>query len=578
LAGPWRPWIPNFTDGDPVIFQQAGALAIYGLVSGKLAIVPLAQIGIPAFQATSPKRRDPLMSARLLSVLILPTLLLTIALTPVGAAQQATKANKPAKHGKSGKPELVSKVYQVMDLVVPAAPVCLGSSPAKDSSWNAKTPPGAPSVVEMYMAACGKPIKRSGCPKGDSATREKELIALIKTTIQPTSWDDQGGPCTIEYWPLTGALVVNAPPDMQEQIEDQLAAMRRLYAAEAAVELRFLAVADCVYDRLRTDFELQDAKYSPLASLDDARVGELFKVAQSDQGTHLMQAPKITMFNGQPATIRVLDEKRFSTGLTLRWTGDYLAPVPQQETISLGLQIGLQPMISADHKSVHLNLDIKQTSLESTQPPLIPTRFFSTVDPSSGQRMGLMQIYPATTKTNTTQITDKDLPRLFLSDKDMKKLDKPETVIFTQFIQAPKINKVSLERKLTVPDGKTAILYGWKETVEVSDPVPVLSKLPVVGKLYQHLRREPATVLVLVTPRVIVQQEEQPEVLPMPRPLHAQKAIKRTGGAEEQEAPPSVEELLAKYHKACAAGRLTLARKLAIRALAIDPTCFDKQR
>jgi hypothetical protein len=76
----------------------------------------------------------------------------------------------------------------------------------------------------------------------------------------------------------------------------------------------------------------------------------------------------------------------------------------------------------------------------------------------------------------------------------------------------------------------------------------------------------------------LVQEETESEVLPMPRPLHVRKAVKHIGGAEEQETPPNLEELLEKYHKACTAGRLKLARQLAKRALAIDPTCFDKPR
>jgi general secretion pathway protein D len=436
------------------------------------------------------------------------------------------------------------------------------------------------SAVEAYLAVSGKPTKDSACCHVGCATHQKELIDLVKTTIQPTRWDDQGGPCTIEFWPLTGALVVNAPPDMQEQIADLLAAVRRLCAAEVAVELRFVTMADCFYDRLKADVDLKDHKDSSPVSLDDDKVRELLEMAQREQRTSIMQAPRMTLFNGQAATLHIIDAQRFTTGVTVRWNELGLAAYPQEELIEHGLQLGIQPTLSADRKYVHLNLDIKRASLESSHPPLIPTLLVTKRDPASGQRVGCLHIYPATTKTDCASIKTKDVPGL--SSEELKKLEGHEATIFTQFIQAPKFNKVSLERKLDVPEGKTAILYGWKEMIEVSDSVPVLSRLPVVGKLYQHVRREPATVLVLVTPRVLVSEESEreavpPEVLPMPT-LHARKAVKRAGGAEEQESPQNIEDLLAKYHKACAAGRLKLARKLATRALAIDPTCFDKQR
>jgi hypothetical protein len=37
-----------------------------------------------------------------------------------------------------------------------------------------------------------------------------------------------------------------------------------------------------------------------------------------------------------------------------------------------------------------------------------------------------------------------------------------------------------------------------------------------------------------------------------------------------------VTQLLARYRQACAAGRLAEARRLAHRALALDPACFSK--
>src|SRR5262249_33434099 len=147
------------------------------------------------------------------------------------------------------------------------------------------------------------------------------------------------------------------------------------------------------------------------------------------------------------------------------------------------------------------------------------------------------------------------------------------------------------ERKLNLPEGKTAVLFGWNQTSEVIDAVPVLSKLPIIGKNYQHKRQVQETVLVLVTPRVIVPKEVEErvtgsgihpvlqqvteEVLPMPKPVQA-KAMPK-GDAEESEPPAGVDELVAKYHQACAAGKKDVARKIAIKALKMDPTCFDRK-
>jgi Flp pilus assembly secretin CpaC len=48
--------------------------------------------------------------------------------------------------------------------------------------------------------------------------------------------------------------------------------------------------------------------------------------------------------------------------------------------------------------------------------------------------------------------------------------------------------------------------------------------------------------------------------------------------AREPAADPKLAKLLAKYHKACADGRPEAARRLAGKCLAIDPTCFSRDR
>jgi hypothetical protein len=77
----------------------------------------------------------------------------------------------------------------------------------------------------------------------DDNEQAETLINLITCTVQPMSWADRGGPCTIDYFPLSMSLVINATPDVQEQVEDLLASLRRLHVAAAADRLRRSAVA-----------------------------------------------------------------------------------------------------------------------------------------------------------------------------------------------------------------------------------------------------------------------------------------------------------------------------------------------
>jgi hypothetical protein len=63
-------------------------------------------------------------------------------------------------------------------------------------------------------------------------TCEEQLIKLITSTVEPTSWSEMGGKGTIQYFPLGMSIVVHQPADVQEQVQDLLAALRRAQAEE----------------------------------------------------------------------------------------------------------------------------------------------------------------------------------------------------------------------------------------------------------------------------------------------------------------------------------------------------------
>jgi len=375
---------------------------------------------------------------------------------------------------------------------------------------------------------------------------------------------------------LTHSLVVNAPPDVQEAIMGLFAAMHRWLDLEVSCEVRFLTMSDCLYERLKSDFGLKVTKDGPMASFDDRKVYELMEAAQADQRTQVVQAPKITMFDGQAATVQVTEQRCFATALTVKWDGEKMVFVPQNEMIPLGLQMCLEPHLSADHRFVDLGLTVTSSSMESQKVPLF--RVVAYGKPNS-KKDGLAGcLYVRSSKKEKAAPVE-----------EIEESKGVSGVEFTQFIQTPKIAKNSLEHKLVLPAGKTAVLYGWKQTTELTDAVPVLSKLPFIGKQYQRLRQEPETVLVLVTPRVHSPEGSEPEslptprfvepeALPMPRAVGEKNVVNQVGYTGAGQAPRGVNELLAKYHAACAAGKLESARKIAVKALKLDPTCFDKKR
>jgi type II secretory pathway component GspD/PulD (secretin) len=443
----------------------------------------------------------------------------------------------------------------VADLVVPVddAPVTIALNPATPSP-TAACPPAAPqcSRTVREVPAAAKP-----------RTREDRLIKLIMTTVAPQSWDSMGGPGSIDYYPLGMALVINQTSDVQEQIADLLAALRRLNDQEVVLEFQMISLADDVLKQMSADWPAPSAAPDAPAGapqvrfLDGKQVNPFMETIQADRRTSVHQAPKMTLLNGQSANVDLTDKQFFVTGVETVESNGQICFVPKSETCDLGLKLSAQPVISGDRKFVRLNLKVKQTELASSTIPLVPV----TIPLEPQQPDGT----------------------------------KGAPVPFTQYIQKPEIDTHAVDVTLAIPDGGTALITGWQHVREGRNEYgpPVLSKIPYVSRLFRNVGygRESEQVLIMVTPRVIVSEEKEEKVatvLPCPR------AEPVPGGAEESEPPiaekkpaqPSpkaatarekkVVRLLKKYHQACADGRLEEAGKMARQALKLDPACFDK--
>src|SRR5260370_9784896 len=92
---------------------------------------------------------------------------------------------------------------------------------------------------------------------------EDILIKLITNTIKPESWDSMGGAGTIDYFPLGMALTINQTPDIQEQVQELLHALRRLQDQEVAIEIRFITISEAFFERIGLDFNINIVTNNP---------------------------------------------------------------------------------------------------------------------------------------------------------------------------------------------------------------------------------------------------------------------------------------------------------------------------
>jgi type II secretory pathway component GspD/PulD (secretin) len=312
------------------------------------------------------------------------------------------------------------------------------------------------------------PVVGQGKPSKPVATTEQKLIKLITSTIAPHTWSQNGGRGTIDYFPMTMSVVINQSPDIQEQVLDLLDSLRRLQDRQVCVELRFVTISDEHFKKLGLGKRHGRCRGTLPDMLDDAQVQRLLEAVQNDRSANVMQAPKLTCFSGQKATINVTDKQAFVTGIDFGSVADG-GPRPIKTVVEKGIVATIEPTIE-DGKRVSMNLDFRITCPSADRVP--EHAIVCTVCPN----------------------------------------ETCEPTVYTQYLQRPRFTVFAGQSELALADGKTAVLSGWSQLREVRrDFSPaVLKEVPGLGHLFRQVvtMTEKEHLLVLVTTRVIEEKEE----------------------------------------------------------------------
>jgi type II secretory pathway component GspD/PulD (secretin) len=372
----------------------------------------------------------------------------------------------------------------------------------------------------------------------------------------------------VDYYDIGGALVVNQTADVIREVQDLLESLRRLQETSVAVEIRVISLSEEFFERVGVDFSVNISTlnknrlqferalttgsfrpqpfinsidgvpngvtvgYNPaqggftpdlnvpvratsfplslppfggyqvnglnpnldgglgvgLAFLNDIQVYMFLEAAQGDQRVSIMQAPKVTLFNGQTSTVFVSDVAFFTISLQAYNVGGQFVYIPQNIPLPIGrspappgsgggsgVSVTVQAIVSADKRFVRLNLAPTLTALTSATVPLFPVTAFITPVFEGGSQ---------------------GVP-----------------IPFTQFYQQPAISQITVQTTVAVPDGGTAVLGGLKTLAEGRNEFgpPVLSKIPYLNRLFrnQGIGRETRHIMIMVTPRIIIQSEEE---------------------------------------------------------------------
>ena len=384
---------------------------------------------------------------------------------------------------------------------------------------------------------------------GAAAADFDSLIELITSTIAPDSWDEVGGNGAIKEFGTNLSLVISQTQEIHDQIADLLDQLRRLQDLQVTIEMRFITLSDNFFERIGIDFDfdiddntnmtptdvshpsLDDSGPSmviglapdgqPTSDLDFSFTQDFFQsaipqfggfdvgtaanfgfailsdieaffviqAAHGDNRTNVLEAPKVTLFNGQQASVMDVQQRPFVTGL-IPIVGDFAAAhQPVVTVLNEGTSLSVQAVVSSDRRFVRLTL--------------VP--LFSNI--------GNVEEFTFEGKetSDTSSIADEILD-------DQGNTDRAEAAnnIRTRegsTVQLPVFGFTMVSTTVAVPDGGTVLMGGIKRLREgrAERGMPILHNIPYINRLFKNvgIGRDTQSLMMMVTPRIIIQEEEE---------------------------------------------------------------------
>lgn len=207
-----------------------------------------------------------------------------------------------------------------------------------------------------------------------------------------------------------------------------------------------------------------------IAFLSDLEVYLFLQAIQGDVRSNLVQAPKVTSFNGAPASVINFTGRNYVAQLTPIIGAGAVAFTPQISTFPDGVQLFVTPVVSADRRYVRMSLSPFFTTFLGFDTFSIPAAV-------GGGGLG------GQSSTITAQV------------------------------QLPQFSITNVSTTVTVPDGGTVLLGGVKRLREERREfgVPILAKTPLIDRLFRNIGigRTTDSLMLMVTPRIIILEEEE---------------------------------------------------------------------
>jgi len=408
-------------------------------------------------------------------------------------------------------------------------------------------------------SAGGAPSPISGGPGGLGGAASADfdsLIDLIVSTVEFDSWMENGtGEGEIQEFATNLSLVISQTQSVHEKIADLLEQLRRLQDLQVTIEVRFIRLNDSFFERIGIDFDFnirgadgnfatatvdalnnsgpsatvglradgvnndglaggipnftvdldipfrqgsfglarpqfgtpQDIGQFGFAILSDIEAFFLINASQGNNRSNMLNAPKVTLFNGQQAIIVDTAFTPFVVSV-IPVVGEFAAAQqPVIVVLSEGTTMTVQAVVSDDRRYVRLTI--------------VP--FFSQIG-----EVKTFTFDGTETTSSSSDTTDDDDDGNDESDSSSDNVTRSGTQV-----QLPTFEVISVATTVSVPDGGTVLLGGIKRLREGRSEfgVPLLGKVPYIDRLFRNvgIGRETDSLMMMVTPHIIIQEEEE---------------------------------------------------------------------
>ncbi|MFC1739058.1 type II secretion system protein GspD, partial [Planctomycetota bacterium] len=331
------------------------------------------------------------------------------------------------------------------------------------------------------------------------------LQNLIIEAVDPLSWVVYDGDASIDIYGQD-KLVISQTIENHKKIQRIIDELMKTVSHQVAIEVRFLLVTEKFLEDVGLDldfqfydtpgdfspivFNQQHAAHTAIADIagqgvaaaisgtygsvvDDLFVGYIIEATQRHSEGKVLNAPKITVRNNSSAVMMITEARSYVGDYEFEdiTTAGFQQPItviadPQVGQVMDGIMLDIIPTISKDKRYVALQI----------------VTMFSTAD--------LSETFP---------------------------VSSPQGQPF--LVTLPLLETATIRTRVNIPDEGTLLIGGQKlsRDQDIEEGVPILSKIPLIGRAFRNRsqRREQDILLILVRPKIILQEETEAEAVAM---------------------------------------------------------------